>query len=111
MPLICQEHTVAEHSPAYFSQVLREQTELLDTLNNWPMGWRAFEGVFNGQPLALILIAPVTGGWEVKALAVHPASRHRGVGSTLLQSVAKQVPTLQWPSNLQALAERNNTLQ
>lgn len=75
------------------------------------MGWRAFEGIFNGQPLALIMIAPVPGGWEVKALAVHPASRHRGVGSTLLQSVAKKVPTLQWPNSLQALAERSNTLQ
>lgn len=111
MPLICQEHTVAEHSPEYFSQVLREQPELLAKLNHWPMGWRAFEGIFNGRPLGLLVIAPISGGWEVKAIAVHPASRHRGVGSTLLQSVAQQVPTLQWPNSLQALAERNNRLQ
>ncbi len=110
MPLICQEHTVAEHSAEYFSQVLLEQTELLDTLNNWPMGWRAFEGIFNGRPLALMIIAPIPGGWEVKALAVHPASRHRGVGSTLLQQVHKEVPTLVWPNCLQALAERSNSL-
>lgn len=106
MPLICKEHVVTERSPQYFAQVLREQTELLDTLQQWPAQWRLFEGVFNERPLAFLAIAPASNGWEVKALAVHPASRHRGVGSTLLQHVAKEVPRLQWPSSLQPLADR-----
>lgn len=110
MPLICKEHIVTDRSQEYFSQVLREQPELASKLQQWPGQWRSFEGIFNGKPLAFLAIAPTNTGWEVKALAVHPASRHRGVGSTLLQHVAKEIPTLAWPNSLQALANRKNSL-
>lgn len=104
MPLIAREHHLNSDSAEYFARVLRDQPEIQAQLAAAPAGTRFIEGHFNGKPLALLLAEPAGDGWHVIALAVHPASRGRGVGSTLLAQASTLLPGLGWPACLEGVA-------
>ena len=106
MPLIAREHALNSHSAEHFARVLRDQPEIAAQLAAPPAGARLIEGHFNGSPLALLLAVPKADGWEVLTLAVHPASRGRGVGGTLLKLAMSQLPGLSWPASLDNLATK-----
>ena len=106
MPLIAREHALSSHSAQHFARVLRDQPGITAQLSAPPSGARLIEGHFNGSPLALLLATPTPGGWAVQALAVHPASRGRGVGGTLLKLAQALLPGLSWPACLDGLAAR-----
>ncbi|KAF0808225.1 hypothetical protein A167_02733 [Alcanivorax sp. S71-1-4] len=106
MPLIAREHALNTRSADHFARVLRDQPEIAAQLAAPPAGARLIEGHFNGSPLALLLAVPKADGWEVLTLAVHPASRGRGVGGTLLAMAQKSLPGLTWPACLDDLAAK-----
>ena len=106
MPLIAREHQCTADSPDYFSRVLRDHPEISARLAQCAPGMRVLEGHFNGSPLALMLIEEASEGPVVSALVVHPASRNRGVGSTLLREASARLPGLSWPDELAALARK-----
>ncbi|MCK0537142.1 GNAT family N-acetyltransferase [Alcanivorax quisquiliarum] len=106
MPLIAREHHLNSGSTEYFARVLRDLPEIQAQLAAPPAGTRLIEGHFNGKPLALLLAEPAGAGWQVKTIAVHPASRGRGVGSTLLAQAGALLPGLGWPDCLEGVARR-----
>lgn len=106
MPLIAREHQCGSESPDYFSRVLREDPETSARLASPAPGLRVIEGHFNGSPLAVMLVDEGPAGPVVTALVVHPASRGRGVGSTLLRQASALLPGLSWPDELRALADK-----
>lgn len=110
MPLIAREHKLSNDSPDHFARVLADQPEVAAKLADLDAatrtGLKAIEGHFNGKPLALLLAAPHGDGWEVVTVVVHPASRARGVGGTLLRDAAALLPGLRWPAALDGLARQ-----
>lgn len=107
MPLIAREHHPGADSSQYFARVLKDQPQVsarLDTAADQDL--KVIEGHFNGRPLALLLAAPASEGWAVTALVVHPASRQRGVGATLLREACRLLPGLTWPTELDAVARK-----
>ncbi|WP_111657984.1 acetyl-CoA sensor PanZ family protein [Isoalcanivorax indicus] len=107
MPLIAREHRPDADSIHYFARVLADQPQVSAELASAAdRGLTVIEGHFNGRPLALLLAAPAAAGWQVTALVVHPASRQRGVGATLLREANRLLPGLTWPTELAPLARK-----
>ncbi|MCH8542515.1 MAG: GNAT family N-acetyltransferase [Alcanivorax sp.] len=84
--------------------MLREHPDISARLAAPTPGLRVVEGHFNGSPLAVMLVVEGPKGPVVEALVVHPASRGRGVGSTLLKQASALLPGLSWPDELAGLA-------
>ncbi|MEY1662920.1 hypothetical protein [Isoalcanivorax beigongshangi] len=106
MPLIAREHSFTPDSADYFARVLADQPELLQSLRQDQPGRRIIEGHFNARPIAILVAEAAGDGWQVTALAVHPANRGRSVGSTLLAGAAGLLPDLAWPDSLTGVAAR-----
>ncbi|MBZ2189233.1 GNAT family N-acetyltransferase [Alcanivorax sp. JB21] len=86
--------------------MLRDHPEISARLAQPAPGLRVLEGHFNGSPLAVLLVEERPTGPMVTALVVHPASRNRGVGSTLLREACAWLPGLGWPDELARLARK-----
>ena len=107
MPIEIREHRPDENSPEYFAQVLREQPELAHSLYPGNPAARVVEAIFNARPVGILVALPRDdAGWRTDLLVVHPATRGRGVGSTLLAGAARLLGELQPPPDMPGLARR-----
>ena len=107
MPIEIREHRPDENSPDYFAQVLREQPEQAHALYPGKAGARVIEAIFNARPVGILVALPrAEGGWGTELLVVHPATRGRGVGSTLLAGAARLLGELQPPADMPGLVRR-----
>ncbi len=107
MPLIVQTHQTHADTPAYFARVLKDQPQVANLLAERTTELLVVEGVFNDNPVALLLAEPTAQGSRLLALVSHPATRGRGVGREVLQKGSKLLPQpVEWADELSTLAER-----
>lgn len=103
MPVEVLEHPLTAQSPEHFARVLREQPEKADRLSP-AADRRALEARFNDRPVGVLIATREAGQWRIETLVVHPATRGRGVGTSLLAGAAKHLGELQIPDELAGLA-------
>lgn len=108
MPIQVSEHTLTSESRTYFSRVLRDDAEARKALEQALSrpDFFAFEAVFNGRPVALLLLQRQREGSYPVTLVVHPATRGRGVGTEFAGQVAHYLPKLRMPPECRAFAAR-----
>lgn len=95
MPLIVSEIAIQQAGSADFTNLLRADPGIADTLQQAAARaeGRLFLGIFNSRPVALLRVIPQGSGWKLAEIVVHPATRGRGVGKELVrQSTALLAP-------------------
>lgn len=108
MPLIIEQHPLSRDSSQRFARVLSDQPEVAAALAEASAGTLLIEGIFNGQPVAILLAEVRPEGCTACALVVHPATRGRGVGTELLLKGSKLLPTpVEWSDQLRTLVEKH----
>lgn len=106
MPLLLEERPLDHDAPAYFSQVLRDTPDAARALAAArPESQRLVAGVFNGRPVAMLILRENGDLLEIEQLVVHPATRNRGVATELLRLAARRW-SLRWPAELASLAAK-----
>lgn len=93
MPIQVSEHPLTAKSPDYFAQVLREDPEAREALQFAVerQGVSALQAVFNGRPVALLLLRQQDGRHWPETLVVHPATRRRGVGTEFARQASRRL--------------------
>lgn len=109
MPIQVSEHTLTAKSTDYFARVLRNDASAREALEHAlaAPGHRAFQAVFNGSPVALLLLREEDDGCRPVTLVVHPATRGRGVGSEFARQAAGRLgDSLALPEDCRDFAAR-----
>lgn len=107
MPLEVSEYPLSAQATEHFAQVLRddpaEAAKLAAARDDGDS--RLMQAIFNARPVALLLLHRDGDNWRPDSLVVHPATRGRGVGSSLLREAAVRLP-LTLPDACRPLADK-----
>ncbi len=89
-----------ENSLAKILKDISADHDVLQTVNEWrqqPDSMSLWWAIFNERKVGFVLVDSK----EIKALAVHPATRSRGVGQRMLDLIQIQYPTLKLATGCQ----------
>jgi GNAT superfamily N-acetyltransferase len=86
MPLLLNEYTEPAAALSELDQVLREDPQVAEAIAAAdPDHHRLVVAIFNGRPVAALLLRRDSNQWQAEQLVVHPATRRRGVARELLR--------------------------
>lgn len=91
MPLEIKQSPLTPNTLDHFDQVLRDRPEERNRLAAAvdEAGTRLFQAIFNGRSVGLLLLRETDVRPVVDTVVVHPATRGRGVGRTLLEQAGR----------------------
>ncbi len=91
MPLEIKQSPLTPNTLDHFDQVLRDRPEERNRLAAAvdEAGTRLFQAIFNGRSVGLLLLRETHAQPVVDTVVVHPATRGRGVGRTLLEQAGR----------------------
>jgi len=106
MPVFLEQRPVNAEQAAFFSRVLRDDSDARARLQDQLATGEGciYAGIFNGAPVAMALVRGRPA--RLEQLVVHPATRGRGVGTEVLRLLAREQPGLEIPPALSVLAAR-----
>jgi ribosomal protein S18 acetylase RimI-like enzyme len=95
MSLEIKQSPLTPRTLEHFNQVLRDRPDEYHRLTRAvdETGTRLFQAIFNGRSVGLLLLRDTETQPVVDTVVVHPATRGRGVGRSLLEQASRVLGT------------------